>query len=139
MSEVITDKLTGRATAGDVTITSEGGSATMQLQQGVAKCWGNIAQGTTSSPAVTSLEDSLNCSSITDDATGKSSITRTNNMNNDDYSTTGAVMANRVGMMGANTDSTYSTSVNQLVTCDSRDANHTDYNKSCFQIMGDLA
>ena len=34
MSEIITNKLTGKTAAGDVTITSEGGSATMQLQQG---------------------------------------------------------------------------------------------------------
>ena len=40
MSTVITDNLTGKTSAGDVTITSEGGSATMQLQQGVAKCLG---------------------------------------------------------------------------------------------------
>ena len=42
MSEIITDKLTGKTSAGDVTITSEGGSATMQLQQGVAKVWCNL-------------------------------------------------------------------------------------------------
>ena len=39
MSTVITDNLTGKTSAGNVTITSEGGSATMQLQQGVAKAW----------------------------------------------------------------------------------------------------
>ena len=39
MSTVITDNLTGKTAAGNVTITSEGGSATMQLQQGLAKAW----------------------------------------------------------------------------------------------------
>ena len=34
MSEIIVDKLTGVGTAGDITVTSEGGAATMQLQQG---------------------------------------------------------------------------------------------------------
>jgi len=66
MSEVITDKLTGRATAGNVTITSEGGSATMQLQQGLAKAWAQI-DGT----GTTVVDASLNVSSITDDGTGE--------------------------------------------------------------------
>ena len=37
MSEIITNKLTGKTAAGDVDITSEGGAVTMQLQQGLAK------------------------------------------------------------------------------------------------------
>ena len=77
MSEVITDKLTGRATAGDVTITSEGGSATMQLQQGVAKAWSNI-DGT----GTVSARDSLNTSSITDNTTGDYSTNFTNSLDN---------------------------------------------------------
>ncbi len=37
MSTVIADNLTGKTSAGDITVTSEGGAATMQLQQGLAK------------------------------------------------------------------------------------------------------
>jgi hypothetical protein len=33
------DDLRGNTSAGDITITSEGGSATMQLQQGLEKAW----------------------------------------------------------------------------------------------------
>ena len=77
MSEIITDKLTGRATAGDVTITSEGGSATMQLQQGVAKAWANI-DGT----GTVSARDSLNTSSITDNASGDYSTNFANSLGN---------------------------------------------------------
>ena len=72
MSEVITDKLTGRATANDVTITV-GASATMSLEQGVAKSWiklngtGTIADG-----------GSLNVGSITDNGTGNYRFTYTN-------------------------------------------------------------
>ena len=33
------DDLRGNTAAGNITITSEGGAATMQLQQGVAKAW----------------------------------------------------------------------------------------------------
>jgi len=77
MSEIITDKLTGKTSAGDVTITSEGGSATMQLQQGLAKAWSNI-DGT----GTVSARDSLNTSSITDNATGDYSTNFTNSLDN---------------------------------------------------------
>ena len=71
------DDLRGNTSAGDITITSEGGSATMQLQQGVAKCWVNLdGSGTVG------INDSFNVSSISDDGTGKYDFTHTNNMNN---------------------------------------------------------
>ena len=73
MSEVITDKLTGRATAGDVTITSEGGSATMQLQQGLIKQWARYNQTTQTT------DDSLNTSSLTDHGVGRSQFVFVNN------------------------------------------------------------
>ena len=63
MSEIITDKLTGKTAAGNVTITSEGGSATMQLQQGVAKLW---MQG----QGDATVTDSFNQASMTDIGTG---------------------------------------------------------------------
>ena len=77
MSEVITDKLTGRATAGDVTITSEGGSATMQLQQGVAKAWNRYQTQNTPSVA-----NSFNIASLTDNGTGNITSHFTNNTSN---------------------------------------------------------
>ena len=64
MSTVITDNLTGKTAAGNVTITSEGGAVTMQLQQGVAKAW--IDYKGTSTNAV---QDSLNITSVTDNGT----------------------------------------------------------------------
>lgn len=81
MSEIITDKLTGKTSAGDVKITSEGGSATMQLQQGLAKVWFDITQVGT-----TSLPDSFNCSSVTDSAVGQSKAIFTANMANSTWS-----------------------------------------------------
>ena len=74
MSEIITDKLTGKTSAGDVTITSEGGAVTMQLQQGVAKARALFDQTT---PAIT---DSFNTSSLTDTSSGKGILTWTNSM-----------------------------------------------------------
>ena len=59
------DTLTGVTSAGDITITSEGGSATMQLQQGVAKVWVNV------NGATVAARDSLNVASMTDGGSGR--------------------------------------------------------------------
>ena len=68
------DDLRGNTAAGNITITSEGGSATMQLQQGVAKAWATFnASGT---PA---FRDSFNSSTLTDNGTGNMTISFTNN------------------------------------------------------------
>jgi len=88
MSEIITDKLTGKTSAGDVTITSEGGSATMQLQQGVAKAWANF-QG--NSTAV--FRDGFNNSSLTDNGAGDYTVTFTNVMDNANHANSGMVIA----------------------------------------------
>lgn len=84
MSEVITDKLTGRATANDITVTV-GASATMSLEQGLAKHYINFdaSSGTPTS------NDSFNVSSITDTTTGQFAINMTNNYANANYSLTG--------------------------------------------------
>ena len=73
MSEIITDKLTGKTSAGDITVTSEGGSATMQLQQGLVKAW-----NTTSSDGTT-IYDSFNISSLGDFSTGRQDHNVSNN------------------------------------------------------------
>ncbi len=70
------DDLRGNTAAGNITITSEGGSATMQLQQGVAKQWAKT------NSAGTSIEDSNNTSSLTDNGAGDQTITMTNAMSN---------------------------------------------------------
>ena len=80
MSEIITNKLTGKTAAGDVTITSEGGSATMQLQQGVAKAWVNFnGRGTLA------VQDSLNYTSVTDNQAGDYTSAYVNNFGNANY------------------------------------------------------
>ncbi|MGB2046283.1 MAG: hypothetical protein ACPHUD_11160, partial [Porticoccaceae bacterium] len=81
MSEIKVDTLTGKTSAGDVTITSEGGAVTMQLQQGVAKNWINF----TGTSTVTT-NDSLNASSVTDSGTGLYIPSITNAMSNANYS-----------------------------------------------------
>ena len=80
MSEIITDKLTGKTSAGDVTITSEGGSSTMQLQQGLAKAWVNF-NGT----GTIAERDSLGVSGLVDNGTGDYTISFSNSFANSNY------------------------------------------------------
>jgi len=84
MSEIITDKLTGKTSAGDVTITSEGGAATFQLQQGLAKAW--FQDETLANNATTTAEDSFNISGYTDTATGQLTPAFSSNFSNTGYS-----------------------------------------------------
>ena len=74
------DELRGIASAGDITITSEGGAATQSLQQGLSKAWANWnGNGTVA------VSDSLNTSSITDRSTGGYTANITNAMSNAVY------------------------------------------------------
>lgn len=81
MSEIKTDKLTGKTSVGNVTITSEGGSATMQLQQGLAKVWCNL-NGT----GTAAILDSFNTASMIDHGSGSYSVIATNAMSSANYS-----------------------------------------------------
>ena len=78
MSEIITNKLTGKTSAGDIDVTSEGGAVTMQLQQGLAKAW--ITYGDTASAGNPAIYQSFNFSSIADNGTGDTTYSYTNNM-----------------------------------------------------------
>jgi len=73
------DEMQGVTSAGDITITSEGGAATMSLQQGVAKAWAKCsADGT-------SINDSFNISSLADDGTALQTLSLTNSMSDTAY------------------------------------------------------
>ena len=72
------DEMQGVTSAGNITITSEGGSATMQLQQGLCKAWFEMGSDF-------ALDDSLNIASMTDDGTGLYTYTYTNNTANTNY------------------------------------------------------
>jgi hypothetical protein len=84
MSEIKVDTLTGKTSAGDITVTSEGGAATMQLQQGLAKAWVNF-DGT----GTIAARDSLNLSSLTDAGGGNYGITVSSAFGNSNYAATG--------------------------------------------------
>ena len=86
MSTILVDNLTGKTSAGSITVTSEGGAATQSLQQGLAKAWINFNGSTFAT------NDSLNVASNVDNGTGDYTVTVTNAFNNDDYAT--AINAN---------------------------------------------
>lgn len=81
-SELQVDELKGVTADGNITITSEGGSATMQLQQGLAKAWFDIAQSN-------SISDSFNISGNTDNGTGDHTVSFTNSFSSADYAVGG--------------------------------------------------
>ena len=77
------DELRGIASAGDITVTSEGGAATQSLQQGLAKAWVRYNQAT---PGV---DDSFNISSVTDVSTGEAQINLSSAFSSVNYSVSG--------------------------------------------------
>jgi len=81
INEVKTDKITGKTTAGSVTVQGEGTNTT-NLQQGLAKAW---ILGTNGA----ALTDSFNIASGTDQGTGFYDYAFTNNFGNANYSASG--------------------------------------------------
>ena len=84
MSELKVDTLTGKTTANDITVTA-GATATMSLEQGLVKAWGEFD----GSAGTISYGDSFNCASLTDNGTSDYSSARTNNMGNALYAVFG--------------------------------------------------
>ena len=128
------DSMQGVTSAGDITITSEGGSATQSLQQGLAKAWTNYDSGAT-------VRDSLNTSSVTDHDTGEHSVSLTNNMGNDDYAYSGGAKDGFNGNFGrivSNTQ-TASTSSHRQITVLCNDNSRDDCDEVGTSVHGDLA
>ena len=127
------DEMQGVTSAGDITITSEGGSATQSLQQGLAKAWASLVQTSTQT-----LNDSLNVTSITDNGTGETTVTYTNVMSNSNYSSQATIgnNQNRKVIYNANNTTRLKLEVwehaSNPLTAD--DAAHV-----CGQVTGDLA
>jgi hypothetical protein len=79
------DELRGIVSAGDITVTSEGGAATQSLQQGLAKAFISF-DGT----GTVSIDTSFNISTLTDIAAAQYSITYTNNVSTSNHPVTGS-------------------------------------------------
>ena len=78
-SELKVNTLTGVSTAGSIAVTAEGNSTTTNLQQGLAKAWGQY------SGSGTTYADSFNLASATDNGTGDYTYAITNDMANANY------------------------------------------------------
>ena len=83
MSTILVDNLKGKAAAGSITVTSEGGAATQSLQQGLAKVWASWNSTTT-------VQDSLNISSLSDSGTGVTVNNFSSSFSNALFSTSGS-------------------------------------------------
>ena len=130
------DDLRGNTSAGDITITSEGGSATQSLQQGLTKFWIKINTSTFV------VADSLNNSSNTDDGSGLATHSFTNSMNNADYNfntnRNGSTNSTNGFIAESNSEaaSSISTSAKYI---DSNSVNLGDASRLSVSIRGDLA
>ena len=131
MSTIKADALQGKTSAGDIDVTSEGGAATMQLQQGLAKVWGHL-NGT----GTIAIRDSFSVSSATDHGTGDYSFAFENNMSNSDWVGNLMDIRNRATTPGINFDNTTGTGSCRWSVYDTaaQDRDHTG-----VAIHGDLA
>ncbi len=69
-----TDKLTGKTTAGSISVVGEGNSTTTNLQNGLAKMWANFDPTNSNT-----IKNSINVGSITDNGTGDYALNASNN------------------------------------------------------------
>jgi hypothetical protein len=125
------DALQGITSAGDITVTSEGGAATQSLQQGLAKAWANFHQNGTQS-----IDGSINIASITDGGTGESSFTFSNALSNgnDNIPTT------TVGAGLSNTHSVFNLARTTVVKIETyAGSSYTDASEINVLVHGDLA
>ena len=139
MSEIITDNLTGKTSAGNVTITSEGGSATMQLQQGLAKAWMRLNGDSSAIDGVSanSIGGSFNVSSYTDQNIGRYESNITNSFS----STADIVVQTNSSYSQGNTTfypDNFSTSVLGIRTRNDA-GTYTDTNRLFQTVHGSLA
>jgi len=127
------DDLRGNTAAGNVTITA--GSATMQLQQGVAKAW--LCLIGTGSP----VSDSLNTSSVTDNSTGNFTQNYTASFNNDDYSFNGSADAtfNTTAIIFKYLFANKETGSSRFITENTGAGSNVETDEVCTTTHGDLA
>jgi hypothetical protein len=128
-SELKVDKFTGVTTAGSILVTGEGNSTTTNLQQGLAKAWSFVNQND-GSPA---FADSFNCSSLADEATGRTFNNLTNNMSSANFATGGKVTAINISCV-----ETYRTFGVRYRAFNSS-FSETDLDSNTLSIHGDLA
>ncbi len=121
------DTISGKTTAGSISITGEGNSTTTNLQQGLCKLW---IQATSASSI--STQDSFNVSSVTDVSAGALFPNATSSFANDDYAVSCVSNNYHVTLTDMQTGGFRYTSHNSSHSA-------TDSNKQCATVHGDLA
>ena len=134
MSEIKVDTLTGKTTANDITVTV-GASATQSLEQGLAKAW-CLFNGQEATPA---LVDSLNCSSLTDSATGQYNPQLTNAMSSANFVSATSAHAAGIAWTAAVYVGGRTTNQMHYQTVQSSDQTAVDSNPCDIVSFGDLA
>ena len=144
MSEILVNEIKHRNgtsaiainTSAQMTVRGEGGSATTNLQQGLAKVFHSVDQTGT----MTTL-DSFNVSSVTDQTTGSSSSSFSNNMNNVNYAYN--LTRDRTGSQNGGVVQTSSTTAPQTTSlrynCFQENFGSQDVDRVCLSTHGDLA
>jgi hypothetical protein len=125
------DAMQGVTSAGDITITSEGGAATQSLQQGLAKAYLTYDQ------TVPEIDGSFNVASVTDNSAGNWNVNYTSNMNNTTYSWFTGGQDSRFA--GVNTGTVPTTSTIRYYTRITNTLALADVNLNTAGIHGDLA
>lgn len=111
------------------------GETASRAVSGVAAAWSRV----TYSGGTPSLgSSSLNFSSVADTETGGWTVNFSNSMANTDYTISGVVTNDRVGLLASDTPSAYTTTQKRMQVQDSRDATQADWD-STLTIHGDLA
>jgi len=137
MSTLAINTLTGQTSASSITVRGEG-SATTNLQQGLKKVWINLNGGGT-----IATRDSFNVTSITDDATGRYTVTIANDMSSGNYSCIAGGCVNET--TANNTQARQGPGVNNFATgsiqthCGSNTYSANDWDIVTAEISGDLA
>ena len=133
MSTVKVNTLSGTSTAGSIAVTGEGGSATTNLQQGLAKQWSRF-NGT----GTLAVADSFNTSSITDPGGGSYVIALINSMASENYCPL-FTSAEYHEFIGNNGGSTGTLASGYKITV-RNDSNATaDTSRVASSVVGDLA
>ena len=116
-------------------INSEGGAVTTNIAQGLCKFFSNID----GDAGTISTRDSFNQASVIDRGTGDHSLTYTNNMNNNDYSTMNNADSASGHLAMSYSEGEQETSGVRIYIAESTNNNATDTNVVMTSLVGDLA
>ena len=132
MSEIKVDNLTGKTSAGNITITN--GTITQKLQDGVVSTYSLYDQQNTA------VDMSINVSSVTDSATGRYGLNLSNNYTTAQQYIIGHSAQSWFSNAGADTSPLYgisTASVLEFIHVEGGTVRDTQYNAD--SVIGDLA